>query len=98
MSLNLTPLADRVVVRRFDNEPTTKSGIVLPDTVNVKPQQGEVLAAGAGRVKEDGERVPMDVKVGDKVLFARYAGAEFKVEGEELLIFSEKDILGIVAE
>jgi chaperonin GroES len=98
VSLNLKPLGDRVVVRPLSNEQTTKSGIVLPDTAKEKPQQGEVLAAGAGRVKDDGERVPMDVKVGDKVLFAKYAGTEFKLESEELLILSEKDILAIVAE
>ena len=98
MALKLTPLGDRVVVRPLDNEQTTKSGIVLPDTAKEKPQQGEVLAAGAGRVKDDGERVPMDVKVGDKVLFAKYAGTEFKLDGEELLILSEKDILAVVAE
>ena len=97
-ALNLTPLGDRVAVRPLDNEQTTKSGIVLPDTAKEKPQQGEVLAAGAGRVKDDGERVPMDVKVGDKVLFAKYAGTEFKLDGEDLLILSEKDILAVVAE
>jgi chaperonin GroES len=98
VALNLKPLGDRVVVRPLNNEQTTKSGIVLPDTAKEKPQQGEVLAAGSGRVKDDGERVPMDVKVGDKVLFAKYAGTEFKLESEELLILSEKDILAIVAE
>jgi chaperonin GroES len=92
----LKPLGDRVVVRPLTQEQTTKSGIVLPDTAKEKPQQGEVLAAGSGRVKDDGERAPMDVKVGDKVLFAKYAGTEFKLESEELLILSEKDILAIV--
>ena len=98
MALNLKPLGDRVVVRPLDKEQTTKSGIVLPDTAKEKPQQGEVLAVGPGRLEDNGERVPMDVKVGDKVLFAKYAGTEFKLEGEELLILSEKDILAIVAE
>lgn len=96
MAMKLKPLGDRVVVRPLTVEQTTKSGIVLPDTAKEKPQQGEVIAAGAGRVKEDGERVPMDVKVGDKVLFAKYAGTEFKLDNEELLILSEKDILAIV--
>ena len=96
MAMKLKPLGDRVVVRPLTVEQTTKSGIVLPDTAKEKPQQGEVIAAGDGRVKEDGERVPMDVKVGDKVLFAKYAGTEFKLDNEELLILSEKDILAIV--
>ena len=96
MALNLKPLGDRVVVRPLNADQTTKSGIVLPDTAKEKPQQGEVLAAGAGRVKDDGVRVPMDVKVGDKVLFAKYSGTEFKLESEELLVLSEKDILAIV--
>jgi chaperonin GroES len=98
VAMNLKPLGDRVVVRPLDKEQTTKSGIVLPDTAKEKPQQGEILAAGSGRVKDDGERVPMDVKVGDKVLFAKYAGTEFKLESEDLLILSEKDILAVVAE
>jgi chaperonin GroES len=96
VAMKLKPLGDRVVVRPLTVEQTTKSGIVLPDTAKEKPQQGEVIAAGDGRVKEDGERVPMDVKVGDKVLFAKYAGTEFKLDNEELLILSEKDILAIV--
>ena len=96
MSTNLRPLGDRVVVRPLNQEQTTKSGIVLPDTAKEKPQQGEVLAAGSGRVKDDGERVPMDVKVGDKVLYAKYAGTEFKIDGEEYLIVSQKDILAVV--
>ena len=97
MSLMLTPLGDRVAVRPLDNEQTTKSGIVLPDTAKEKPQQGEVIAAGAGRLTEDGQRVPMDVTVGDTVLFARYAGAAVTLAGEALLILSEKDLLAIVA-
>ncbi len=97
MAQNLRPLGDRVVVRPLDNEQTTKSGIVLPDTAKEKPQQGEVIAAGSGRIKDDGERAPMDVKVGDRVLFAKYAGTEFKLEDEELLILGEKDILAVIA-
>jgi chaperonin GroES len=96
--MKLRPLGDRVVIRPLTREQTTRSGIVLPDTAKEKPQEGEVIAAGSGRVKDDGERAPMDVKVGDKVLFAKYAGTEFKLESEELLILSEKDILAILDE
>ena len=98
MALGLRPLGDRVVIRPLAREEVTKSGIVLPDTAKEKPQEGEVLAAGGGRLNDAGERVAMDVKVGDKVLFAKYAGTEFKLESEELLILSEKDILAVVAE
>ena len=92
----LRPLGDRVVVKPTPREEMTKSGIVLPDTAKEKPQEGEVLAAGPGRILEDGKREAMDVKVGDKVLYAKYAGTEFKVDGEDLLIVSQKDILAIV--
>jgi chaperonin GroES len=95
MALKLRPLADRVVVKPLPREEVTKSGIVLPDTAKEKPQEGEVIAAGPGRL-EDGQRQPMDVKVGDRVLYAKYAGTEFKLEDEELLILSEKDILAVV--
>jgi chaperonin GroES len=98
VSMKLRPLGDRVVIRPLTREQTTKSGIVLPDTAKEKPQEGEVIAAGNGRVKDDGERAPMDVRVGDKVLFAKYAGTEFKLDAEELLILSEKDILAILDE
>jgi len=94
----LRPLGDRVVVKPSEREEMTRGGIVLPDTAKEKPQRGTVLAAGEGRVDEEGKRVPMDVKVGDEVLFAKYAGTEFKLEDEELLILSEKDILAIVTE
>jgi chaperonin GroES len=89
-------LGDRVVVRPSAREEMTKSGIVLPDTAKEKPQEGEILAAGPGRVLDDGKREPMDVKVGQKVLYGKYAGTEFKVDGEDLLIVSQKDILAIV--
>ena len=92
----LTPLADRVVIRPLAREEVTRSGIVLPDTAKEKPQRGEVIAVGQGRVNDKGDRMPMDVKVGDQVLFAKYAGTEFKLEEEELLILSEKDILAVV--
>jgi chaperonin GroES len=94
----LTPLADRVVVRPLAREEVTRSGIVLPDTAKEKPQRGEILAVGLGRLNDKGERMPMDVKVGDQVLFAKYAGTEFKLDEEELLILSEKDILAVVSE
>ena len=93
----LTPLGDRVVVKPAGREETTKSGIVLPDTAKEKPQRGTIIAAGQGRRDEDGERIPLDVKVGDEVLFAKYAGTEFKLEDEDLLILSEKDILAVVS-
>ncbi len=92
----LRPLGDRVVIQPVQREEMTKSGIVLPDTAKEKPQEGIVLAAGPGRILDDGKREAMDVKVGDKVLYAQYAGTEFKVDGEDLLIVSQKDILAIV--
>ena len=92
----LRPLGDRVVIQPTPREEMTKSGIVLPDTAKEKPQEGTIIAAGPGRINDDGQREPMDVKTGDKVLYAKYAGTEFKVEGEELLIVSQKDILAIV--
>ena len=95
-STKLRPLGDRVVIQPTPREEMTKTGIVLPDTAKEKPQEGKILAAGPGRVLEDGKREPMDVKKGDKVLYAKYAGTEFKVDGEELLIVSQKDILALV--
>ena len=92
----LRPLGDRVVVQPTAREEMTKSGIVLPDTAKEKPQEGSIIAAGPGRLNDDGEREPMDVKVGDKVLYAKYAGTEFKVDDEEYLIVSQKDILAVV--
>ncbi len=95
-STKLRPLGDRVVIKPTPREEMTKSGIVLPDTAKEKPQEGEILSVGPGKVLDDGSRSAMDVSVGQKVLYAKYAGTEFKVEGEELLIVSEKDILAIV--
>jgi chaperonin GroES len=91
----LQPLEDRVVVKPEEEEETTVSGIVIPDTAKEKPQQGEVVAAGPGRF-EEGKRVPMDVKAGDKILYSKYGGTEVKVEGEEYLVLSSRDILAIV--
>ena len=92
----LRPLGDRVVIQPTPREEMTKSGIVLPDTAKEKPQEGSVIAVGPGAFDNDGKRIAIDVKVGDKVLYAKYAGTEFKIEGDELLIVSQKDILAIV--
>ena len=92
----LRPLGDRVVVRPVPGEAMTKSGIVIPDTVKEKPQEGLILAVGPGRVLDDGKRERMDLKSGDKVLYAKYSGTEFKLDGEDLLIISAKDILAVV--
>lgn len=94
--MKLRPLGDRVVVKVLETEEKTKSGIVLPDTAKEKPQQGEIVAVGTGRILDNGQKVPLEVKVGDKVIFSKYAGTEVKVEGEEFLILSERDILAIV--
>ena len=91
--VKLQPLADRLVVKPIEREEVTKGGIVLPDTVKEKPQEGEVLAVGPGRLSEDGKRIAMDVKVGDRVLYAKYGGTEIKIEDEELVILRESDIL-----
>lgn len=91
----LKPLADRLVVRPLEREEKTVSGIVLPDSAKEKPQEGEIIAAGPGRY-EDGKRVALDVKVGDKVIYSKYAGTEVKVDNEELLILRESDILAII--
>ncbi|NLJ25996.1 MAG: co-chaperone GroES [Firmicutes bacterium] len=93
--MQIKPLADRVVVKAIEMEEKTKSGIVLPDTAKEKPQEGEIMAVGPGRY-EEGKLVPMNVKKGDRVLFAKYAGTEVKLDGEEYLIMRESDILGIL--
>ena len=98
VATKLRPLGDRVVVQPSSREETTRSGIVIPDTAKEKPQRGTVIAVGEGRRDEDGDRIPMDVAVGNEVLFAKYSGTEFKLEDEEYLILSEKDILAIVAD
>ena len=92
----LRPLGDRLVIKPASREETTASGIVLPDTAKEKPQRGTIIAAGEGRRDDDGDRIPLDVKVGDEVLFAKYAGTEFKLNDEDLLILSEKDVLAVV--
>jgi chaperonin GroES len=94
--LSIKPLADRVVLKVLEAEEKTASGIVLPDTAKEKPQQGKIIAVGPGRVADDGKTIPMSVKQGDTVLFAKYAGTEVKYKGEEYLIMKESDILAIV--
>jgi chaperonin GroES len=94
--MHFRPLHDRVVVRRLDAEEKTAGGIIIPDTAKEKPQEGEIVAAGPGARNEKGELVPLDVKAGDRVLFGKWSGTEVKIDGEELLIMKESDILGIV--
>jgi chaperonin GroES len=92
----LRPLGNRVVIKALPKEEVTKSGIVLPDTVKEKPQEGRIIAVGSGTRLDNGDIAPLDVKVDDRVLFAKYAGTEFKLDGEELIILSEKDILAVI--
>lgn len=96
MSVQLKPLGDRLVVKPIEREATTATGLVLPDTAKEKPQEGEVLAVGPGRRNEDGDRIPMDVSIGDKVLFGKYSGTEFKFGEEKLLILKESDVLATI--
>ena len=95
--MKIRPLQDRVVVRRLEEKESLRGGIVIPDTAKEKPQEGEVLAVGNGKVLNSGTRVPMDVKVGDRILFGKYSGSEVKLDEEELLIMREEDILGVLA-
>jgi chaperonin GroES len=94
--MKIRPLQDRVIVKRLAEEDKTKGGIIIPDTAKEKPQEGKVIAVGKGKITEDGKVIPLDVKVGDKILFGKYSGTEIKVEGEEHLIMREEDILGII--
>jgi len=94
--MNIRPLHDRVVVRRMEEETTSPGGIVLPDSATEKPVQGEVIAAGNGKILESGDVRPMDVKVGDTVLFGKYSGTEVKLNGDELLVMREEDIMGVI--
>jgi chaperonin GroES len=91
------PLGDRIVVRRVEEEEVQRGGIIIPDTAKEKPQQGEVLAVGPGRVTEEGKRLPIEVKVGDRILMGKYAGTEVKLDGEECLILREDDVLAIIS-
>ncbi|MAF82311.1 MAG: co-chaperone GroES [Burkholderiaceae bacterium] len=94
--MKLRPLHDRVVVKRLDNERTTASGIVIPDNAAEKPDQGEVVAVGNGKILEDGKTKPVDVKVGEKILFGKYSGQTVKVDGDELLVLREDDIMAVI--
>ncbi|MDT4966618.1 MAG: chaperonin GroES [Acidobacteriota bacterium] len=96
MATNITPLHDRVIVRRIEEGEQVRGGIIIPDTAKEKPQEGEVVAAGQGKYREDGTRQTLDVKTGDRVLFGKYSGSEIKIDGEELLIMREDEILGII--
>ena len=94
--MNLQPLEDRIIVRPGESEEMTASGLVIPDTAKEKPQQGEVLAVGPGARDEDGDRIAMDLEVGDRVLFGKWSGTEVKIDGEDLLIMKESDIMGVL--
>ena len=94
--MKLKPLGDRIVVKVLEREEKTKSGLFLPDTAKEKPTEGEVLAVGTGKVLDNGQKQPVEVKVGDRIIFSKYAGTEVKLDGEELVIFSERDVLAIV--
>jgi len=96
MTTNIQPLHDRVIVKRIDEGEQVRGGIIIPDTAKEKPQEGEVIAAGLGKYKEDGSRQALDVKPGDRVLFGKYSSSEIKVDGEEMLIMREDEILGII--
>ena len=92
----LRPLGDRILVKRVKEEERTKGGIIIPDTAKEKPQEGKIVAVGKGKYGEDGKLIPIEVKAGDKILFGKYSGSEFKLEGEDMLILREDDILGII--
>jgi chaperonin GroES len=94
--MKIRPLQDRIIVKRTEEEETTKGGLIIPDTAKEKPQEGKIIAVGKGKVGEDGKVLPLDVKPGDQVLFGKYAGTEIKIEGEEHLIMREDDLLGVV--
>jgi chaperonin GroES len=94
--MNIRPLHDRVVVRRLEEERTTAGGIVIPDTATEKPIQGEVIAVGKGKILDNGEQRPLDVKVGDRILFGKYSGTEVKLDGKEFLVMREDDIMGVI--
>jgi chaperonin GroES len=93
--MKVRPLHDRLVVRRIEAKETAKGGIIIPDTAKEKPQEGEVLAVGNGKMLEDGTKVPLDVKVGDRILFGKYTGTDIKIEGEDVLILREEDVLAV---
>jgi len=94
--MKIRPLQDRVIVRRIAEEEKTKGGIIIPDTAKEKPQEGKVVAVGKGKVNDDGKLIPLQLKVGDKILFGKYSGSEIKIDGDEHLIMREEDILGVI--
>jgi chaperonin GroES len=94
--MKIRPLQDRLILKRVEEEEKTKGGIIIPDSAKEKPQEGEITAVGPGKVTDDGKKIPMDVKKGDRVLFSKYAGTEIKIDGEEHLIMREDDILGVI--
>jgi len=94
--MKIRPLQDRVIVKRIAEEEKTKGGIIIPDTAKEKPQEGKVIAVGKGKPNENGKVIPLDVKVGDRILFGKYSGSEIKIDGEEHLIMREEDILGVI--
>jgi chaperonin GroES len=94
--MKIRPLHDRVLIRRIEEEETVRGGIIIPDTAKEKPQEGEVIAVGNGKILESGTRVPLDIKEGDRILFGKYAGSEIKIEGEEFLILREDEVLGVL--
>ena len=95
--MKFRPLGDRVLVKRVEEEQKTKGGIIIPDTAKEKPQEGEVIAVGAGARGEDGKLIPLELKSGDRILFGKWSGSEVKIEGEDLLIMKESDVLGVIA-
>ncbi|MGA3293692.1 MAG: co-chaperone GroES [Candidatus Acidiferrales bacterium] len=97
MAVNITPLHDRVLVRRLEEKETVKGGIIIPDTAKEKPQEGEVIAVGAGKINDKGERIALDVKAGDRVLFGKYSGNDIKIEDEEYMILKEDEILAKIS-
>ena len=96
MALKIRPLHDRILVKRIEEQETVRGGIIIPDTAKEKPQEGKVIAAGNGKVGDDGKRIPLDVKAGDKILFGKYSGSEVKIEDDEYLILREEDVLAIL--
>ena len=96
MSVSIKPLEDRIVIKQVEAETTTASGLVIPDTAKEKPQEGEVVAVGPGRIDDNGNRIPLDITVGDKVIYSKYGGTEVKYGGEDLLVLSARDVLAVV--
>jgi chaperonin GroES len=95
-AMKLRPLQDRILVQRVEEETTTKGGIIIPDTAKEKPAEGKVISVGNGKLGDDGKRIPLEIKKGDRILFGKYSGSEVKIEGEEYLIMREDDVLGII--